>query len=113
MSSRDLAYLEDMRINAERALSFVAGKSFEQFTAETLLNYAVVRCFSIIGEAANGVSKPARAAMPQLDWAGMIGLRHVVVHDYGRVDLAQVWTIVHRDLPPLIAELTAFLQRYP
>jgi uncharacterized protein with HEPN domain len=102
-----------MRINAERALSFVGGKTLQQFTEEVLLNYAVVRCLTIIGEAANHVSKAAQAALPQLDWSGMIGLRHVVVHDYGRVDLGEVWEIVHRDLPPLVGELTRYLEKYP
>ena len=101
-----------MRINAERALPFVSGKSFEQFTEETLLNYGVVRCLTIVGEAANRVTKAAQE-LPQLEWSGMIGLRHVIVHDYGRVDLAEVWRILHRDLPTLVSELTAYLRRYP
>jgi len=102
-----------MRLNAQHARSFVAGKSLVDFTTEALLNYAVVRCLTIIGEAANHVSAPTRALLPELDWSGMTGLRHVVVHDYGRVDLAEIWRIVDRDLPPLIEILTTYLQRFP
>ncbi len=102
-----------MRLNAERAIAFVSGKSFEDFTSDVLLNYGVIRCVAIIGEAANHVSDAARASLPQLDWSGMIGLRHIVVHDYGRVDLGELWSIVRRDLPSLIAELTPYLERFP
>lgn len=110
--SRDLAYLEDMRLNAEYARSFVNAVTFAQFADDRMINYSVVRCLTIIGEAANRVSSESRASLPQLDWSGMIGLRHVVVHDYGRVDLKEVWEIVHRDLPPLIETLTAYMESH-
>jgi uncharacterized protein with HEPN domain len=102
-----------MRLNAERALSFIEGKSFEDFAAEYVVNYSVVRALTIIGEAANRVSVATQANLPQLDWSGMIGLRNVVVHDYGRVDLNEIWVILQRDLPPLLAQLTTFLSKHP
>lgn len=102
-----------MRLNAEYAQSFIRGATVEEFIDNRVLNYGVVRCLTIIGEAANRVSAETRQSLPQLDWSGMIGLRHVVVHDYGRVDLREVWEIVHRDLPPLTGILTAFLREQP
>lgn len=110
---RDAALLEDIRLNARHALTIVDGVTIDRFLAEIVLNYAVVRCLSIIGEAANHVSEETRREHPELDWAGMIGLRHVLVHDYGRVDLDEVWAIVHRDLPELIAVLDRKLEGLP
>jgi len=111
--SRDLALLQDILTNAQRGLAFLNDVPRERFFTDHLINYAVVRSLSIIGEAANHVSKETRQRLSQLDWSGMIGLRHVVVHDYGRVDLDEVWTIVHRDLPPLIAVLQKELEGIP
>ena len=113
MSSRDLAFLADMRLNARYALEFAASLTADEFIEDRRTNYAVVRCLAIIGEAANKVSPAVRSELPQLEWEGMIKLRHIVVHDYGRVDLKEVWTIVNRDLPPLVEQLTGYLARFP
>ena len=36
-----------------------------------------------------------------MDWESIEGLRHVLVHDYYTVNMAQVWEILKQDLPTL------------
>jgi uncharacterized protein with HEPN domain len=43
--------------------------------------------------------------MPDLPWVDIIGMRHRLVHSYGRVDYYVVWRTANEDLPPLIARL--------
>ncbi len=68
---RDLVKCEDMRIWAERARTFLASRSLEEFRADPMLQAAVVRCVEVIGEAARLVSEDTRrratcrAAAPQ------------------------------------------------
>jgi len=46
-----MLYLKDILEAIERIESYVKGCSFEQFAKNTLIIYAVVRNFEIIGEA--------------------------------------------------------------
>ena len=39
----------------------------------------------------------------------MIGMRNVLIHQYGEVDPSVVWETVQRDLPPLIVLLRRVL----
>jgi len=41
----------------------------------------------------------------------MTGMRHRLVHDYGRIDYEIMWDVVQEKLPTLRDELTAFLSR--
>ena len=46
---------------------------------------------------------------PEIPWAGIIGMRHKVVHDYLHVDYDIVWAVATADLPPLILDLEKFV----
>jgi uncharacterized protein with HEPN domain len=102
---RDDAYLLDILIAARRAIEFLADLTWEAFVASDLHQNAVVRTLEIIGEAASRVSQDTRDAHPNVPWPQMIGMRHRLIHEYFRVDLATVWDTVQNDLPPLIALL--------
>jgi uncharacterized protein with HEPN domain len=43
-------YLRDMLENAEKALSFVNGMSYDEFEKDDKATYAVIRAFEIIGK---------------------------------------------------------------
>lgn len=38
---------------------------------------------------------------PQIDWAAIEGLRHVLVHDYYQVNMETIWGIIQQDIPAL------------
>ncbi len=94
--------LQDMREAAERARSHIAGYSREEFLNDGKTIDAIVRCLTIVGEAAKQVPKADRDAMPSLPWREMTGLRDRVVHDYLGLDLDIIWRVVTEFLPPLI-----------
>src|SRR5205823_8195641 len=74
---------------------------------------AVLRNFSVIGEAANRLSAETRHAHPEVAWDGAIGLRHVVVHDYFKLDLSRICEVVQRDLPQLDRQVEVLLRGRP
>lgn len=39
-----------------------------------------------------------REGRAEVDWRGLTGFRNIVVHDYLRIDLEEVWAIIQRDL---------------
>ena len=102
---RDLTKCEDMRIYAERAREFLRARSWDDFRADELLQAAVIRCIEVIGEAARQVSEDTRRRAPGIPWSLIIGMRNVLAHDYGAVDLDRVYRVTTNDLPQLIERL--------
>lgn len=100
--SRDPQYLLDVLIAAKLALTYVAGKTQEEFLADTQCQDAVIRRLEIIGEAARRLSRQTRTTLPELAWNAMIGMRNAMIHEYDDVDLSIVWDTVRSDLPSLI-----------
>ena len=69
----------------------------------------IVHYIQIIGEASRALSEDLRARYPQIPWPLIVGMRHILVHDYFGIDLDEVWTVVERDLPVLRGEVQAIL----
>ena len=106
---RDLVKCEDMRIHAERAQKFVAEHSLDSFAKDELTQTATIRCIEVIGEAARLVSEETRKRAPEIPWPLIIGMRHVLAHDYGTVDLERVYNVVPHQLPDLLPRLQALI----
>jgi uncharacterized protein with HEPN domain len=51
---------------------------------------------SIIGENANKLSADLKGRNPTLPWADMIAFRHIVSHEYHRVDPTLVWEAAYQ-----------------
>jgi uncharacterized protein with HEPN domain len=102
---RDEAYLLDILIAARKALQFLEGMTWQEFTQSELHQNAVIRPLEIIGEAARQVSPETRHAHPEIPWEEMIGMRNRLIHKYFRVNLTTVWETVQSDLPSLIAQI--------
>jgi len=102
---RDLVKCEDMRLYARRASEFLAGRTLHEFKADKLVQAAVVRCVEVIGEAARLVSEETRQHAPGIPWPLIVGMRHILAHDYGVVNLDKVHDVVTRHVQPLIAGL--------
>ena len=66
---------------------------------------AVLRRFEIIGEAASRLGSETQALFPSLPFRSMRGMRNIIAHDYGEVDLALVWKTATADRPTLIETL--------
>lgn len=110
---RDAAYLWDMRESAKAIESFVAGREFEEFLSEPLLQPAVLRQLTIIGEAAARVSPDLRQQTDHLPWRAAIGLRNLIVHAYNRIVPSAIWKIATVDVPELRRHLDALIPPLP
>lgn len=40
-------------------------------------------------------------------------MRNIIAHEYGQVDIDQLWQTVRRDAPRLVAELEAIVAKLP
>lgn len=110
LNERDASRLRDMLENAQLARQFMQGRPRADLDTDPLLAYAVVRALEVIGEAAHHVSHGVRAAMPEVEWVNIIGMRHRIVHGYNSINADIVFTVVQDRLPALIEILLAVLR---
>lgn len=109
----DLLYLSNIQECIEAIESYTLdGK--KKFMQTRMIQDAVIRNFEVIGEATKRLSPEFRAKYSKVPWRRIAGLRDILIHDYLRVDLAEVWGIIVNDLPDLkiaIDNITQNLQK--
>lgn len=88
---------------------FMSGHTPDDFGADTLLYYGVVKNLEIISEAAYMLTKEFQDAHPETPWRQIIGMRHFLVHGYYQVDSSEVWITATRDLSPLREQIERYL----
>ena len=90
---------------AQKAITFVKDKSFQDLTENEILALALVKLIEIIGEAASRISKEYQENNPQISWSAMIGMRNRLVHAYFDINLKILWQTTQEDLPLLVDQL--------
>ena len=76
---------------------------------DALVLSAIAHQLIVAGEAARRVSAGFRQLHPEITWSQSIGMRNVLVHDYGAVLAGEVVNTVRHDLPGLIEALLQLL----
>jgi uncharacterized protein with HEPN domain len=109
MRSRDRPYLEDMLRAARKILEYARDTSRETLLAVPMRLDAVLYEIVVLGEAARRLSQETRAAHPEVPWRDIVGMRSMVSHGYDQIDDDELWQVVNRDLPELIARLQTIL----
>ena len=77
------------------------GREYDIFVSDK--DYFNSVCMSLlqIGELANHLTEKFISAHADIPWRNIIGLRNVVVHGYGQLDMEVVWTTLTDDIPEL------------
>ena len=70
---------------------------------------SALRNIGVIGEAVNHLPDDLARRHPEVDWAAIVGMRNVVVHEYFGVDIAMLLDVLDTDLPQLADVLSAEL----
>jgi uncharacterized protein with HEPN domain len=83
----------------------------ETFEKDELIQSWCVRHLQIIGEATRALPEETRNSIPGIPWSKIIGMRHVLVHNYFGIDTELVWNVVENDLPVLKSTIEVFLNK--
>ena len=104
----DYERLRDI-IEAIEHIEKYAAKGPSAFRGDELIQSWFLRHLQVIGEAARSLSATVKNRHPEIPWPKIIGMRHILVHDYFDIDLPLVWNVVERELPELKKQVTAIL----
>ena len=111
MSREYKLYLNDIQTAIERIEHYVQGFDLEAFRDSQLIIDAVIRNFTVIGEAARNIPEEVRVKYDDVPWRAIGSFRNLLVHEYFRVDLEQTWSVIQGRLPKLKAQITAILEQ--
>ena len=86
-----------------------ATRGRDAFEGDELVQGWFVRHLQIIGEAVRTLPQDVRDGAPDVPWSKIVGMRHILVHDYFEIDASAVWEAVERDIPELKRQIHALL----
>ena len=86
--------------------SYLLEKDFNDFMSSSMMRFACIKQMEIIGEASNHVSEETKLKFSEIQWAQIVGMRNVFVHEYFGVDTTIVWEIIKNDLPELKTQVS-------
>ena len=94
-------------------MTWVIGRSNEEFTADAMLLAAVVRELTVIGEAVKHLPAELRNTQPGVPWASIAGLRDVIVHGYFALQEDSLWIVANERIPELREAVALMLDPSP
>ena len=96
-------------LEAVNRIEKYAGRGRQAFETDELIQTYLLHYLQVLGEAASKTPAEFQETHPAIPWSRMRGMRHILVHDYFRIDPDVVWTAVERDLPQLKRALLTLL----
>lgn len=104
-------YIDDIQESIRRVEEYVKGYNYERFVQDRKTVDAVIRNFSIIGEAASRIPRKIQEKYSQIPWFEIIGMRNKVVHEYFGINEEILWKTIQEDLPKLKKQLKELFEK--
>lgn len=108
---RDKQRLQHILDGCNNILEFTNGIEYSEYILNKMLQFAVIKNFEIIGEAAYHLTKEFRDQNTLIPWDIITKFRHVLVHDYYAIDLDTVWRTVQSKIPELKTNIETIISQ--
>ena len=79
---------------------FLENDIYQKATAMSLLN---------IGEHANSLTREIWDDYQEIEWRKIVGLRIIVAHGYGELDMEIIWNLAKNEVPMLLNQFENFI----
>jgi len=89
--------------------TYTKNESFNVFLSNSMMRFASIKQLEIIGEAANYLSAETKEKFSDIEWKQIIGMRHILVHEYFGIDANLIWQVIINDLPVLKVKIEGVL----
>jgi len=101
--------LEHIIAAIDRIFRFTDEMTFESFMKNEMAQFAIIKNFEIIGEAAYQIDKGIKETHPEIEWRKITAFRHILVHDYYKINMEIVWNAKQNKLEELKIQIEEIL----
>ncbi len=105
----DLERIKDIQEAIANIEKYSIHGKIEFFENELIATW-IIHHLQIIGETVRSISDELKLNYPKTPWLKIADFRNLIVHEYFRVDLQIVWSIVENQLPQLKEQIETILQ---
>jgi uncharacterized protein with HEPN domain len=105
MNERDINYIKNMLMFAERVRTRIEQISIDEFISDIDKQDLILYPLGQIGENAGNVSDEARDKYHDIHWNPIIGIRNRIFHSYEDIDMRMVYNAAFQHIPELISQL--------
>lgn len=88
------------------------GKSFDVFKSNSIYKNAVAMSILQIGELSGHLSVNFKATYDGVPWRNIKGMRNIVAHKYGDINITTIWEAIIDDIPILWDYCNSILEKY-
>ena len=94
----------------DRIFRFRDQLTYKDFVDNEMAQFAIIKNFETIGEAAYHLSKETRLSNDRIEWRKVIAFRHILVHDYYKINTKIVWNAIEEKLLNMKVEIERMLE---
>ena len=110
MPRKPEAYLLEIASAANYLIKHTRTMSFETYSEDKTLGFAVKRTFIIIGQAMARLRRDFPDVSARFEASPIISFRNFIVHEYWSVDHKEVWSTLRIKVEPLQNLITGMLR---
>ncbi|WP_163275223.1 DUF86 domain-containing protein [Cellulomonas iranensis] len=101
----DLLFVAEMIDAASRIVALTSGLDTASVERDATVREALLWRFTVLGEAADQMSRETQEQHPEVPWRRAAGLRHRIVHGYWSADIDVLVSTAHDVIPDLLIQL--------
>ena len=106
---RDLSRLNDILAAITCVEEYCKDISEKQLKEDRLRLHATIYNVQIIGEAIYKLTKEFKQEHPDTPWHLIEKMRHILVHDYFRINFEILWMVIKEDIPQLKEQVMRYV----
>jgi len=107
---RDQSRLEDILSAINCVEEYTKHLTETQLKEDRLRLHATIYNVQIIGEAIYKLTKEFKQEHPDTPWHLIEKMRHILVHDYFRINFDILWIVITEDIPLLKEQVKRYIE---
>lgn len=90
---------------------YVRNRDFHNFSTNSMFRFACIKQLEIIGEASNQIRLKTQQEFSEIQWAQIVEMRNIFIHESFGIDLNIAWEIIEFDIPELKTKISDILDK--